>query len=240
FRRDWLRHRAIFWHEGHHGLVDHLAAFAAHDDKSGGIVMDTALADPQGPVFAYSGNGCQWFGMGRSLLSEPIFRQAIEEIDAFFFPLAGYRLVDDLAGSLGEDRYALTGHAQPALFALQVGITQMLRSWEVRPVAVTGHSVGEVAAAWACGALDLEDAVRVIFHRSRLQEQSRGQGQMTAVALAADATRKLLREWDLAEVLHIAAWNSPRGATVVGPTVALSEMEARLRAQGTACKRLDI
>nr|MBU2716064.1 SDR family NAD(P)-dependent oxidoreductase [Acidithiobacillus ferridurans] len=65
-------------------------------------------------------------------------------------------------------------------------------------------------------------------------------GQMTSVALAADAARKLLREWDLAEVLDIAAWNSPRGATVVGPTVALSEMEARLRAQGTACKRLDV
>nr|WP_226858190.1 SDR family NAD(P)-dependent oxidoreductase [Acidithiobacillus ferridurans] len=63
---------------------------------------------------------------------------------------------------------------------------------------------------------------------------------MTSVALAADAARKLLREWDLAEVLDIAAWNSPRGATVVGPTVALSEMEARLRAQGTACKRLDV
>ncbi len=57
------------------------------------------------------------------------------------------------------------------LFALQVGLTSLLREAGIRPDAVFGHSVGEAAAAWASGALDLATATRVIFHRSRNRRQ---------------------------------------------------------------------
>ncbi|MBV5331786.1 acyltransferase domain-containing protein, partial [bacterium] len=83
---------------------------------------------------------------------------------------------DELTGKHGEDWCRLTERAQPALFALQVGITRMLRHQGLEPVAVAGHSVGEVAAAWAAGILTLEAAVEVIYHRSRLQGTTRGRG----------------------------------------------------------------
>jgi phthiocerol/phenolphthiocerol synthesis type-I polyketide synthase C len=238
FRREWLPRRALFRARDAAALRAGLRAFAAGDDTA--AVPGTALHAPRGPVFVYSGNGSQWAGMGRALLDDAVFAATLAEIDGHFVPLAGYRLQDDLAGTLGADRYRLTEYAQPALFAVQVGVTAMLRAQGIQPVAVAGHSVGEVAAAWACGSLTLAEAVLVIYERSHLQGRCRGLGQMTAVAAAADEVLGWLGDWDMAQRVDIAAWNSPRGATVVGAPDMLTVLEQRLRAQGTGYKRLDI
>ncbi|MBU2759588.1 SDR family NAD(P)-dependent oxidoreductase [Acidithiobacillus sulfurivorans] len=237
FRRAWLAQRVIFWLNPQEDMAAQLRAFA--DGQSDSIAA-LAMEKIQGPVFVYSGNGSQWAGMGQALLQDPVFASAIAEVDHHFAPLAGYTLQNELAGCLGDDRYIATEQAQPALFALQVGITAMLRAQGIVAAAVAGHSVGEVAAAWACGALTLAEAVLVIYERSRLQGQSRGQGQMTAVALSADALLPHLHDWGLDQSISIAAWNSLRGSTVVGSSAALSELEKKLRAQGVGHKRLDI
>ncbi len=237
FRRAWLAQRVIFWLNPQENMAAQLRAFA---DGKGDSVAAQAMEKIQGPVFVYSGNGSQWAGMGQALLQDPVFARSIAEIDHHFAPLAGYKLQDELAGNLGDDRYIATEQAQPALFALQVGITAMLRAEGIVAAAVAGHSVGEVAAAWACGALTLAEAVLVIYERSRLQGQSRGQGQMTAVALSADALIPHLHDWGLDQSISIAAWNSHRGSTVVGSSAELSELEKKLRAQGIGYKRLDI
>ncbi|MEY2335607.1 type I polyketide synthase [Acidithiobacillus ferrianus] len=239
FRSERLGQRALFWGGDGSDLAADVRAFAAGEDASP-AALGRGLEAPRGPVFLYSGNGCQWAGMGRALLNEPVFTQTLAAIDAIFLPLAGYALRDELAGLLGEGRYALTEFAQPALFALQVGATECLRALGVEPVAVAGHSVGEVAAAWACGGLNLADAVRVIYERSRLQSQSRGLGQMTAVAADADTVMGWLRDWALADRVSIAAWNSSRGSTVVGAQDALTALERRLRNLGVGHKRLDV
>ena len=239
FRSERLGQRALFWGGGESDLATDVRAFAAGEDASP-TALGKGLEAPRGPVFLYSGNGSQWAGMGRALLNEPVFTQTLAAIDAIFLPLAGYALRDELAGLLGEGRYALTEFAQPALFALQVGGTECLRALGIEPVAVAGHSVGEVAAAWACGGLSLADAVRVVYERSRLQGQSRGLGQMTAVAADADTALGWLQDWALEDRLSIAAWNSPRGSTVVGAQDALTALERRLRNLGVGHKRLDV
>ncbi len=239
FRSERLGQRALFWDGDGSDLAAKMRAFAAGKDAAS-AALGSGLEAPRGPVFLYSGNGSQWAGMGRALLNEPVFTQALAAIDAIFLPLAGYALRDELAGLLGEGRYVLTEFAQPALFALQVGITECLRALGIEPVAVAGHSVGEVAAAWACGGLSLADAVRVIYERSRLQGQSRGLGQMTAVAANADTVVGWLQDWALEDRVSIAAWNSPRGSTVVGAQDALTALERRLRNLGVGYKRLDV
>jgi acyl transferase domain-containing protein/NADPH:quinone reductase-like Zn-dependent oxidoreductase/acyl carrier protein len=239
FRREPLRERVVLKAGDSRELQATLRAFAAGTEQAG-VLTGSAMASPSGPVFVYSGNGCQWDGMGRALLDHPLVATTLDEIDHHFAPMAGYALRDDLAGRLGGGRYALTEHAQPALFALQVALTALLRAEGVEPVAVVGHSVGEVAAACACGILTLEDAVRVIYERSRLQGRSRGQGGMTAVASDGDTVADWLKDWGLAEQISIGAWNSVRGSTVVGPQAALDDLERHLRAQGTGFKRLEI
>ncbi|KPU61416.1 zinc-binding dehydrogenase family protein [Pseudomonas fluorescens] len=199
-----------------------------------------ALDQAKGPVFVFSGNGSQWQGMGKSLLADPVFRQTLAGLDAIFQPLSGYSLIAELAGELGDERYQLTEFAQPALFAVQVGVTRMLAEKGVLPVAVIGHSVGEVAAAWACGALTLNDATRVIYHRSRLQGLTKGCGMMSAVGMSGADTASLLQTLGLDSEVVVAGENSFKGATVAGPVAALEILEQALTERQVFVRRLGL
>jgi acyl transferase domain-containing protein/NADPH:quinone reductase-like Zn-dependent oxidoreductase/acyl carrier protein len=238
-RRDWHAERAVVFGTDPVKLAEALERFSLGETDeqvhaAGGVV------GAKGPVFIYSGNGAQWAGMGRKLMAVPVFAKAVDEIDALFVPLAGWRLADILVQD-AADLYERTEVAQPALFAMQVGVTRMLAECGgVQPQAVAGHSVGEIAAAWACGALDLEDAVKVIYHRSHLQGTTKGQGRMAAVGLDGDAAAALIAELGLQGVLHVAGCNSTRGATLAGPASALDRLGEELAARHAAYRRLDL
>jgi len=241
FRRDWHSHRVVFLADTVDSLVNDLNAFVENARPSLPMECGTTVNTTTGPAFVFTGNGSQWEGMGRRLLQEePAFRAAVQRVDDYFKPLAGYSIEGELAGENGPERFTFTEISQPALFALQVGITEVLRSRGVNPVAVFGHSVGEVAAAWSSGALSLEQAVSVIFHRSRLQGTTKGQGQMTAVALAFQPATELLETLDLGQSLCIAANNDSRSVTVAGQKVALDILEAELNQRRVTYKRLDL
>jgi len=242
FRRDLHTHRAVLYAQTTEEAANALSDFA-HDieETENTIEIGTAVAAAKGPAFIYSGNGAQWEGMGKRLMSEePIFKQAVVEVDMLFRQHADYSLIDELNGMNGEPRYGLTEFAQPALFALQVGITQMLRHRGLMPAAVAGHSVGEVAAAWASGALSLQDAVSVIYHRSQLQGTTKGGGEMTAVGLPNEAGIAMLAELGLTSEIAIAGVNGPRGITIAGRPASLAKLEVQLAAQSIPHKRLDL
>ena len=236
FRRDWFAERLLLWAEG----PTQAAAALQHylrDGQHPAITVQSAK--DQGPlVWVYSGNGCQWPAMGTALLQDPVFAGCIAQIDQIFLPLAGYRLRDELAGALAAERIDATEYAQPALFALQLGITTMLRAAGLQAKAVVGHSVGEVAAAWAAGILSLEQACQVIYHRSRLQGLTRGQGQMSAAAISAEQAGALLQELQLSDQLVIAGVTSAKGVTLAGAPSALTIIEQHLQEQRLFCRRL--
>lgn len=238
FRRERLPCQAVAFGASPEAVAGLLRRFA--DGEDGAVETGQILDAPSGPAFVYSGNGAQWPAMGRRLLKEPVFKRAVRRVDAVFRPLAGYALEDEMAGKFGEGRYSRTEFAQPALFAVQVGITEMLRHCGVRPVAVVGHSVGEVAAAWACGALSLEAAVEVVFHRSHWQATTQGSGQMTAVGLDAQTARGLLLDLGLTRSVCLSGFNSPRGVTVAGDVASLGRLEDALAGHGLFYKRLDL
>ncbi|MGO9951224.1 MAG: SDR family NAD(P)-dependent oxidoreductase [Dissulfurispiraceae bacterium] len=240
FRRDWLDYRAVVFGATSREITVALQAFAGENADDAAVIRGTGLDVPCGPVFVYSGNGSQWSGMGKQLLHDNVFRKAVREVDSFFCKHAGYSLQDELAGTNGDGRYTWTEIAQPALFAVQVGITRMLRRNGINPVAVVGHSVGEVAAAWACGSLSLEDAVKVVYHRSRLQGATKGDGQMTAVGLGEEEASALMHELGDGHALCLAGINSSRGVTVAGTSGDLERFEAMLTERAIFWKRLDI
>ncbi|KMM84472.1 beta-ketoacyl synthase [Pseudomonas taetrolens] len=243
FRRDAHSHRLLLIGSDCAEAAQALADYAQDpslSELSSVVEAGQALDNAQGPVFVYSGNGSQWQGMGRAMLGDPVFEAAVAEVDALFQPLAGYSLRAELSGENGDDRYVRTEIAQPALFALQVAVTRVLVAQGFHPSAVIGHSVGEVAAAWASGALSLEDATQVIFHRSRLQGLTRGTGRMAAVGLCAEATSAVLVELGLEQLLVIAGENSSRGATVAGPLEALTQLEQVLSERQVFIRLLDL
>ncbi|MDD2723244.1 MAG: type I polyketide synthase [Methylovulum sp.] len=253
-----LAHSAFFNRERHpHGIAvfaatpeeaiqqfKHFANQQSPPDKNQATAprayKGTHLADAKGPAFVYSGNGCQWQGMGKQLLEQsPVFRRAVSDVDALFQNYADFSLLDELAGRNGAGRYQRTEIAQPALFALQVGITEVLREHGFQAAAVIGHSVGEVAAAWASGALSLAAAVKVIYYRSHHQGKTQSSGGMTAVGLNAEDMGKLLADSGLDEVC-LAGVNSHRGVTIAGDVAQLSQIESQLAANNTFFKRLDL
>lgn len=241
FKRDWHPHRAVAFGGTPHAVANALENFA--DGKHGNHVVTAAagLTPTPSVAFIYSGNGSQWEGMGRRLLLEsPIFKAAVQAVEQEFEKYDAFSLKEELFGLNGSGRYDRTEIAQPALFAIQVGLTEMLRSDGIAPTVVAGHSVGEVAAAWAAGALTLEQAVMVIYHRSHHQGRTKGAGQMTAIALGEADTRAILNNAGLADVVAIAGINSGRGVTVAGPIADLTALESVLKARKVVFKRLDL
>ena len=239
-RREWHASRALVFGRDANTVARMLEQQAAGQAPRHAVAHGTALTGASRVVYAYSGNGSQWMGMGRRLMTHPVFAEAVDAIDRHFEPLAGYRLADELRRQDAPNRYDSTEYAQPALFAVQVGITHLLAERGLQPGAVLGHSVGEVAAAWACGALTLRDAVHVIYHRSRLQGTTRGVGAMTAVGLSGSAAQALIDAAGLGRDVCVAGYNSVRGATLAGDPRALAAIEGQLKAQRQFQRRLDL
>ncbi len=188
--------------------------------------------------FVFSGMGTQWAGMGRQLYqAEPVFREVIDRCSRALEALSGWSLVEELFAPAERSRVAETFVAQPAIFAVQVALTALLETWGIRPHAVVGHSAGEVAAAHVAGALDFDDAVRVIFHRSRLQQTTEGLGTMLAVGLSAAAVQSYLAG---ETSVSIAAINSPDALTLSGDHQALTRIARALDQQGVFARFLKV
>ena len=237
-RREVLPQRLAVFAEGRDAVAGALTRFADGESPAG-LVTGQLLARPQGPVFVFAGNGSQWAGMGQALLEQDAsFRAGVEAVDALFAPRGGFSIVAELRTPANAERLAATEVAQPVLFAVQVGLTRLLSDLGIAPSAVVGHSVGEVAAAWACGALSLAQAVAVIHERSAYQGLTRGSGQMTAVAMAEAQAQALLEATGLAAQISVAGINSARSITLTGAQDALAQFEAALLARSIWFRRL--
>jgi len=186
-------------------------------------------------VFVFPGHGSQWIGMGKGLLeTEPEFRRGIEECDRAIQVEAGWSVIAELTANADLERLDRVSIVQPLLFAFQVALARLWRSWGVEPDAVVGHSMGEVAAACICGALSVEDAARVICRRSQLLQLESGKGAMAVVELSAEAAEHEIAEYS--RQLSVAVINGPRTAVISGEKNALAAVVATLEKKSVFCR----
>ncbi|MBZ4320501.1 type I polyketide synthase [Streptomyces huiliensis] len=203
-----------------------------------GLGMTSQAVEHGRVAFVFPGNGSQWAGMAADLLeNSAAFRAAVAEADERLSPLLGWSPLDELAAPPEAQRMALTRVAQPLLFAVQVGLARLLAEQGIMPYCVLGHSVGEVAAAYVAGVLDLGQAARVVAARSARQADTAGSGRMAAVALGEADARKALAGHP---GLEVAAVNSGRDVTVAGPADAVRAFLARLGERGVAGTELGV
>ncbi|GES58268.1 polyketide synthase [Aspergillus terreus] len=184
--------------------------------------------------FVFTGQGAQWCGMGKELLDVyPVFRQSIDRIDRHLQSLgAPFCTVDELKS--GSDPTALNHPllSQPICSAVQIALVDLLASWGIRPDSVTGHSSGEIAAAYAFGALSMEDAMAVAYYRgvvaSKLvSDDTPHPGAMLAVGMSPDETQQHVNQLTTGKAV-IACINSPSNVTVSGDAAAIDKLQDRL------------
>ncbi|XP_030623448.1 probable polyketide synthase 16 [Chanos chanos] len=195
---------------------------SAQDKKIGASKPDPKL------VFVFCGNGVTYRGMCRQLLKEePLFRDKVKEIEALFQSYKSTNLLEKLESDTDESGdFSKPEVVQPLLFTIQVAITSLLNHWGVRPDAILGHSVGEVAAAHCSGLLSLEDAVKVIYYRSLLQSKVTGGKMLVVSNMAVSEILKLLPSYS--GKVCLAAYNSPQSCTLSGDADAISSLHKNL------------
>ncbi len=183
-------------------------------------------------AFVMSGQGPQWWGMGRELMrNEPVFREMMERCAAAMKPWAKFSLLEELGRTEETSQMQRTEVGQPAIFAMQVSLAALWKSWGVEPAAIVGHSVGEIAAACVAGIFSVEEGARIIALRARFMDScARGEGTMLAVGLGEEEARALIARHD--RTVTISAFNGPRSLTLAGSRLSLEAMIAELEPQG--------
>jgi acyl transferase domain-containing protein len=231
--RAHFRHRLAVAATSKAAVAEALRCFAGGDATR---VEAGAPRAPEPVAFLFSGQGGHHLAMAAAQFeTAPVFRAVIQRCEA---PVRGV-LGRSLTGAIyGDDPAALDALAQPAVYAVQAGLSALLRAWGIRPTVVLGHSLGEFAAAATAGVFSLEDGARLVAHRARLTAQAPGDGAMAAFEASEERLLRLLET--TGDAVSIAAYNAPDQTVVTGPTAGILTLIAAAKAVGMRCHRVPV
>nr|WP_086821561.1 type I polyketide synthase [Allokutzneria sp. NRRL B-24872] len=236
--RELFEHRGVVVADRPESLLAGLDALAA-DLPAPGVVSGVVEGSSH-VVFVFPGQGSQWAGMALELLeTAPAFRAEIEACASALEPFVEWDLLAVLRGEPGAASLERVDVVQPVLFAVNVSLAALWRSYGVQPSAVVGHSQGEIAAAYVAGALSLEDAAWVVALRSQvIAEELAGKGGMTSIALPIEDVDQRISRWG--GRISVAAVNGPDSVVVAGEPDALDELFAQLDGEGVRVRRIPV
>ncbi|KOC88157.1 hybrid non-ribosomal peptide synthetase/type I polyketide synthase [Winslowiella iniecta] len=206
------------------------------------VAIGEAVSSAPRVGFMFTGQGAQYRGMTRELYQqEPAFRAALDEAEAAIAPWLGESLLALIAGDEAE-RLNQTAITQPALFAVGYALARLWQSYDVQPVVLLGHSIGEFAALVIAGSLSLEDAARMIVRRGALMQALPAGGGMLAVRLSADALQPTLDALPAAEraQVAIAALNGAEDTVLAGTLSVLDTLRKQLEQKSVSARPLTV
>ncbi|MFE0020900.1 type I polyketide synthase [Amycolatopsis sp. NPDC059021] len=228
--RSTFGHRAVVVGADREELAARLAAVATGQPDAGAVVGAIPVGGPGKVVFVFPGQGSQWPGMGRRLLTEsPVFAARFADCAEALASYVDWSLADVVNGVEGAPGIDAAEVMQPVLWAVMVSLAEVWRAAGIVPDAVIGHSQGEIAAACVAGILSLDDAAKVVALRSKALSELDAEGGMLSAVLPADQAAEILEPWG--DRLSVAAVNSPTATVVSGEPEALLEFERELRSR---------
>ncbi|KEQ98173.1 hypothetical protein AUEXF2481DRAFT_62731 [Aureobasidium subglaciale EXF-2481] len=221
------------------------------DELVDGLISAKQAAVKTGPLaprigFVFTGQGAQWHAMGRELISAyPVFQKTLMDCNAYSREFGvEWSLIDELRRSETETRVNDPGMSLVLCTAIQLSLVCLLRSWNVLPTAVTSHSSGEVAAAFAAGALDLRNAMAIPCLRTKLNTKIAGgpdgqAGAMLAAGIGREDAELHLQKVTVGKAV-IACVNSPTSVTLSGDTTAIDEIQVQLELEKVFARKLKV
>ncbi|KAL4948771.1 acyl transferase/acyl hydrolase/lysophospholipase [Aspergillus filifer] len=210
---------------------------------SPGLKIHTVSTKPS-VGFVFTGQGSHWPGMGKELLhTYPVFRQSLERCAHYMSQLgASYNIIDEILKPENDSSLSHPLLSQPIVTALQIALVDLLAEWGIHPNAVTGHSSGEIAAAYAAGMLSMENAIAIAYYRgitaSTLCEKGI-RGAMMAIGMSATDAQRYVATLRTGKAT-VGCINGPTSVTVSGDEAAITELETILEDKGIFTKRLDV
>lgn len=225
--------RSVF--QWRHAVVARSVAELRAGWADGSVGPAKAGAAPR-VTLLFTGQGAQWAGMGRELMSQGAFARSVRASAAALAGLGcGWDAEAELAGG---SRVDAAEFAQPLCAVLQLALVDLLRHWGAVPAAVVGHSSGEMAAAYAAGALDRRSCLKIALHRglvSRIAQERGPGGGMMAVGLSAAKVRPYLDRG-----VTLACINSPSSVTLSGDKTELARLQGDLQRGDVFCRLLRV
>lgn len=190
-------------------------------------------------AFIFTGQGSQYADMGHELYeSEPHFKETLDRVASIMDPELSAPLLDVLFGEKSAGYLSNTRYVQPALFALEYAIADLIRYRGIEPAYVIGHSIGEIVAACVAGMLSLEDAARFVVARGRLMGSLPEGGTMLAIAASPEQVQRWVDGKE--SEAGIATVNGPHAVVISGRAQAVAAVGEMAQAAGRQVKELEV
>ena len=215
-----------------------------NDDESPALIAQSSREPRIG--FIFTGQGAQWPRMGMELMAYPVFSECVAAADSYLQEVCDcpWSAAEELGKSKSSSQLHLAEFSQTLCTVLQVALVDLLRIWGILPSAVAGHSSGEIAAAYAMGALSREDAWRVAYYRGLLSTKMKTNspeldGSMMAVGLSPEEAEEWIARVTEAELV-VACINSPTSVTISGDTAGIEKLLEMLEKAGVFARKLQV
>ncbi|KAJ5758156.1 type I iterative polyketide synthase [Penicillium nucicola] len=210
-------------------------------------IRESANPQPRA-VFAFSGQGSQYLGMGRELLTAyPEFKNVVMDCERWLLSNGYPGCLDIIACKDDQEQQTRPSSLQQqslqtAVFVLEVALARLLMSLGIMPTIVLGHSLGEYAALVIAGVIELQDSLKLVAHRAKLMMElcQLETTSMLAVNLSAEAVRNHIDNSPEFHSLAISCDNSRSDCVVGGPISQLQSLKANLSTMNTRSKLLEV
>nr|APX43987.1 polyketide synthase [Pestalotiopsis microspora] len=228
----------------HHPHRVAIVASSVEDLQDKALVAKTGRVKDRNVAFAFTGQGAQYAKMGSGLRHYKAFADAMDMADRHLQEFgASWSLTEELSKPAAASRVDDPEISQPACTAIQLALLALLKTWSVDPTAVTGHSSGEIAAAYAAGLLSFRTALAVAYFRgqaaAKLAREQKHEGAMLALGVGPEAAEELISKHSSAYAT-IAAINSPESVTISGDKSAIESIHQVADARGIFARKLKV